>query len=305
MHPWAQQARFARAGGEALAVAARIARAATGRDVIAFCGYHGWQDWYLAANLSGDDALTGHLLPGLSPIGVPRSLQGTVLPFSYNDLQGFQRILGEHGNNLAAVVMEPVRSTPPQPGFLEGVRSLCDKSGARLVFDEVTSGFRFHRGGANLTYGIAPDIAVFAKALGNGHPIAAIIGRESIMRAVQDSFISSTYWTESVGPTAALATLKVLQEENIPAHVARVGNLVRSGLAAMAQVYSLPPQIGGFPALTTLGFAHPESAALLTLWTTKMLERSFLAGSGFYPTLAHTDEHIEFSCWLLVPYSWK
>jgi len=305
MHPWAEQARFARGGGEALGIAVRIARAATNRDTIAFCGYHGWQDWYLAANLSGDDALTGHLLPGLSPAGVPRSLQGTVLPFSYNDLDGLRKILSDQGSHLAAVVMEPTRSADPQPGFLEGVRALCDESGARLVFDEVTSGFRFHRGGVHLKYGIAPDMAVFAKALGNGHPIAAIIGKESVMRAAQDSFISSTYWTESVGPTAALATLRAFVEQDVPAHVARIGNLVRAGLTELAQEYSLPLRIGGFPALTTLGFNHPEGAALLTLWTTKMLERSFLAGSGFYPTLAHTDEHIEFSCWLLVPYSWK
>lgn len=292
MHPWAEQVRFARAGGEALAVAVRIARAATGRDVIAFCGYHGWQDWYLAANLSGDEALVGHLMPGLAPNGVPRVLQGTALPFSYNDLGGLKRIISEQGKNLAAVVMEPTRSTMPQDGFLEGVRAQCDENGARLIFDEVTTGFRLHPGGVHLKFGVDPDLAVFAKALGNGHPIAAIIGREASMSAAQDSFISSTYWTESVGPTAALATLKVFNEEDVPGHVAHIGTAVQQGLMKAAQEHSLPLKVTGYPALTMAAFHHDHGAALMTLFTGKMLERGFLAGSGFYPTFAHNDEYV-------------
>jgi glutamate-1-semialdehyde 2,1-aminomutase len=293
LHPWVQQTRFARAGGEALAVAVRIARAATGRDVIAFCGYHGWHDWYLAANLAGDSTLSGHLLPGLSPNGVPSTLQGTMLPFTYNDLEGLRKIVSEQGKNLAAVVMEPTRSVDPQPGFLEGVRALCDESGARLVFDEVTTGFRLSRSGVHLKYGVDPDLAVYAKALGNGHPMAAVIGRKSTLEAAQTSFISSTYWTESVGPTAALATLGVLARHDAPSHVAAIGNQMRAGLKLIAQQNAVPLQIGGHPALTSLSFNHPEAAALLTLFTSKMLERGFLAGSGFYPTLAHTSTHVE------------
>lgn len=149
MHPWAQKIRLARAGGEALSVAVRIARAGTRRDVVAFCGYHGWSDWYLAANLAADDALAGHLLGGLSPAGVPRSLRGTALPFTYK-AEELRAIVREHGEHLAAVVMEPTRAMMPQGNFLQDVRQLCDETGARLIFDEVTTGFRLHRGGVHL-----------------------------------------------------------------------------------------------------------------------------------------------------------
>ncbi|MEZ6071517.1 MAG: aminotransferase class III-fold pyridoxal phosphate-dependent enzyme [Pirellulales bacterium] len=198
LHPWAQQVRYARSGGEAMTVAVRIARAHTRRDVVAFCGYHGWHDWYLAANLASgdDDQLRDHLLPGLAPLGVPRGLAGTALPFSYNRLDQLEAIFAEHQGEVAAVVMEPLRRDDPQPGFLAGVRALCDSHGAVFVFDEITAGWRFALGGAHLNYGIEPDVAVFAKAFGNGHPMAAVIGRESVMRAAEETFISSTYWTE-------------------------------------------------------------------------------------------------------------
>jgi len=293
LHPWAEQARFARCGGESLAIAVRIARAATGRDVIAFCGYHGWSDWYLAANLSADQALDGHLLPGLSPTGVPRGLHGTAIPFGYNRLDELATIVRSHGRNLAAVVMEPTRNTPPLPEFLSGVRQLCDECGAKLVFDEVTTGLRFRQGGKHLDYGVLPDLAVFAKALGNGHPIGAVIGCAETMEAAQNTFISSTYWTEGVGPTAALATLAVCAETDVAGHVRGIGERFRDCWQALAKKHGLSIALGGYPALTTLAFAHEDAAALMTLLTVRMLAHGFLAGSGFYPTLAHQSEHVD------------
>ncbi len=293
LHPWAEQARFARCGGESLAIAVRIARAATGRDVIAFCGYHGWSDWYLAANRSANQALDGHLLPGLSPAGVPRGLQGTALPFGYNRLEELAAIIRDQGRNLAAVVMEPTRHTPPLPEFLPGVRQLCDDCGAKLVFDEVTTGLRFRQGGKHLDYGVIPDMAVFAKALGNGHPIGAVIGRASTMEAAQNTFISSTYWTEGVGPTAALATLEVCGEIDVAGHVRSIGEQFRDQWQTLAKKHELSVTLGGYPALTTLAFGHEDAAALMTLFTVRMLDHGFLAGSGFYPTLAHQPEHID------------
>ena len=295
LHPWAEQARFARSGGESMAIAARIARAATKRDKIAFCGYHGWSDWYLAANLNPDgaaDELQGHLLPGLAPAGVPRGLAGTALPFTYNRLDELEQIVNRHGSELAAVVMEPTRSTDPQPGFLEGVRELCDRCGAALVFDEISSGWRMHLGGVHLKYGVAPDIAVFAKAISNGHPMAAIIGRRRIMDAAQTSFISSTYWTEAVGPTAALATIRKLQKINIAEHTYRIGNLMREGWTAQGQRSGVPVKTSGHAPLLHLSFDHEHAAALSTLFTSRMLDRGYLAGSGFYPSYAHKEQHI-------------
>jgi glutamate-1-semialdehyde 2,1-aminomutase len=299
LHPWSEQARFARSGGESMSIAVRIARAATGRDKVAFCGYHGWSDWYLAANLpeqtdgaAGGDGLRGHLLPGLAPAGVPRGLAGTALPFTYNRLDELERIVAKHGDSLAAVVMEPTRSTHPQPGFLEGVRNLCDRCGAVLVFDEISAGWRMHLGGAHLKYGVDPDVAVFAKALGNGHPMAAIVGRRRVMEAAQSSFISSTYWTEGVGPAAALATVRKLRRLNLPAHAERIGGLVREGWLRLGERSGVPVKTSGHAALLSLGFDHEQALALTTLVTTRMLDRGFLAGGGFYPSLAHTEQHV-------------
>ena len=295
LHPWAEQVRYARSGGESMAIAVRIARAATGRDKIAFCGYHGWSDWYLAANVNpagAADSLQGHLLPGLAPAGVPRGLAGTALPFTYNRLHELEQIVARHGSELAAVVMEPTRSTDPDPGFLEGVRELCDRCGAALVFDEISSGWRMHLGGAHLKYGVMPDVAVFAKAIGNGHPMAAIIGRRRIMDAAQTSFISSTYWTEGVGPTAALATIRKLRDVRIASHTSRIGGLMRDGWKSLGQRMGVPVQVSGHAALLHLGFDHAQAAALGTLLTARMLDRGFLTGSGFYPSFAHKEYHI-------------
>jgi glutamate-1-semialdehyde 2,1-aminomutase len=296
LHPWAENVRFGRSGGEAMAIAVRIARASTGRDVVAFCGYHGWHDWYLAANRtthSESDALQEHLLPGLSPNGVPKQLAGTALPFRYNQLDSLAQIVREHGSRLAAVVMEPTRHTEPMPGFLEGVRELCDRVGAVMVFDEISIGWRLALGGAHLRFGVQPDIAVFAKALGNGHPMAAILGRARVMQAAQESFISSTYWTESVGPVAALATLRKMQRRDVPAHIAAIGIQTREGLQQIAAQEAVPLTMSGYPAMTYFGFDHPESLALQTLLTVRMLGHGFLAGSCFYPSLAHTAQYVE------------
>ena len=296
LHPWAQNVRFGRSGGEAMAVGVRIARASTGRDVVAFCGYHGWHDWYLAANRtaqSGDDALQQHLLPGLSPRGVPSQLAGTALPFNFNQLDTLAKIVAQQGNRLAAVVMEPTRQSEPAPGFLEGVRELCDRVGAVLVFDEISIGWRLAVGGSHLRFGVEPDIAVFAKAMGNGHPMAAILGRKSVMQAAQESFISSTYWTESVGPVAALATVRKMQRVDVPGHIAKIGLRVRQGLQEIAAKASVPFKTVGHPAMLHYHFDHPEALALQTLWTVRMLTHGFLVGTAIYPCLAHREAHVD------------
>jgi len=227
LHPWADMARFTRAGGEAGAVAVRIARAASGKDKVALCGYHGWHDWYLAANLGESSALDGHLLPGLAPKGVPRALSGSAIPFVYNDLASLERVLGQ--GDVGVIYMEVERSTPPAPGFLEGCRALATKHGAVLVFDECTSGFRRNLGGVHLYHGVDPDVAVFGKTLGNGYAINAIIGRASIMQAAQETFISSTFWTERIGPSAALAALSVMKDEDAPARISAIGEHAHLG----------------------------------------------------------------------------
>ncbi len=270
IHPWAQQARFARTGGEAMAVAVRIARASTGRDAVAICGYHGWHDWYLAANLgaTGDQALAGHLLPGLEPAGVPQGLSGTTHPFAYNRLDQLEQILAQH--QLAAIVMEPTRHTDPDPEFLPHVRALADRHGARLIFDEISIGWRLCLGGAHLKFGVTPDVAVFAKAISNGFAMSAIIGRSDTMNAAQQSFISSAYWTEGVGPAAALATVRKLTQINAPAHLATIGAQASRAWQQQGDQLGLPVTVGGRPEMLVLGFDHPQSAALMTLFTSYM-----------------------------------
>lgn len=293
LHPWAQMARFARTGGEAMAVAVRIARAKTRRDVIVFCGYHGWQDWYLAANLAQNEQLNGHLLPGLDPHGVPSGLVGTAIPCAYNQLDELATIVREQGSRLAAIVMEPTRAVDPLPGYLQGVRELASKAGAVLVFDEITAGLRLYMGGAHLRYGVTPDIAVFGKALGNGVPISAIIGNERTMQAAQETFISSTMWTEGLGFAAGLATLNKLKKHDAPAHVHAIGTALRNALTQAASDAGLSMKIGGHPAITSIAFDHPQAAALMTLFTRLMLKHHILAGSSFYPSMAHEQRHVD------------
>jgi glutamate-1-semialdehyde 2,1-aminomutase len=235
LHPWAEMVRYARSGGEMMAVAVRIARASAGRDKIAFCGYHGWHDWYLSANLAEDNALSEHLLRGLEPAGVPRGLTGTTLPFRYNRIDELKAIVSEHGRELAAIVMEPVRDTSPVKGFLEEVRLIANRIGAVLIFDEITAGWRMNTGGIHLTYGVNPDLAVFAKAMSNGYAMAAIIGRRDVMQAAQKTFISSTSWTERIGPAASLATIRKHRRETVAKHLIDVGTQVREGWGAAAR----------------------------------------------------------------------
>lgn len=289
LHPWAGSVRFARTGGETCAIAVRIARATTGRSMVAICGYHGWSDWYLAANLGDTTQLDGIHLPGLVPNGVPRHLKGSAVTFMYNDVEAFDRIIRDYGDQLACVIMEPLRSEMPPAGWLEHVRAETSRVGALLVFDEVTIGFRLTLGGVHKLLGVTPDIATFGKAMGNGHPIGAIVGTKAAMDSAEESFISSTFWTEAVGPAAALATIKKMEEVKIWDVVARAGNIVHQDWAEMAAKHNVPIHCSGIPSLAHFEFLiYPTE--LKTLYTALMLKEGFLANTAIYPTLAHTDE---------------
>jgi glutamate-1-semialdehyde 2,1-aminomutase len=291
LHPWAGMARFTRSGGEACAVAVRIARAASGKDKVAFCGYHGWHDWYLSANLGEDDSLDGHLLPGLEPNGVPRALRGTALPFRFNDLAGLTEIMQD--DEVGVIYMEVQRSDPPAPGFLEAVRALATAHNAVLVFDECTSGFRRAMGGMHLHYGVDPDIATFGKTLGNGYAIAAIIGRTEVMQAAQTTFISSTFWTERIGPTAALATLEVMRELDAPARVHEIGTRVQQRWLETASTAGLDITVGGLPALANYSVTGLDPLLVKTYVTKRLLNQGFLGGLSVYASIAHTDEILD------------
>ena len=283
-------ARFARSGGEANAIAIRIARAATGRDTVAICGYHGWHDWYLATNLQNDSGLEEHLLPGLEPNGVPQSLAGSVQPFSFNRIDQLKDIAEKY--KLAAVKMEVQRSTPPEPGFLEEY-VVCTKYGIVLIFDECTSGFRETFGGLHLKYGVEPDMAMFGKALGNGYAITATIGRRDVMEAAQSTFISSTFWTERIGPTAALKTLQVMERERSWETVTATGLELRRRWQELADSHGLSITHNGLPALAGFTFHSQSALEYKTLISQEMLKKGYLAATSCYSCLAHTSEVIE------------
>ncbi len=289
IHPWASNVRFARTGGETCAVAVRIARATTNRDMVAICGYHGWSDWYIAANLGDSASLDGQLLPGLKPAGVPKALRNSSVTFHYGNKEEFDAILSAYGDRLACVIMEPLRNNFPEDDFLEYVRDGIHKVGGLLIYDEITIGWRLTFGGSHLILGVNPDIAVFAKAMGNGHPMGAVIGTKEAMHGAEDSFISSTYWTESVGPVAALATIKKIEETRAWEHAEKMGNSLIDSWNKLIKKYDLPAEAGGMPCLAHLTWTK-YSLELKTLYTVLMLKEGFLGNNGFYPTLAHTPE---------------
>jgi len=268
----------------------RVARAATGRDKVAICGYHGWHDWYLAANLADGANLTSHLLPGLEPRGVPQNLHGSVLPFQYNDLAAFRAVVDQ---NPAAIVMEVSRTTGPAPGFLQEIRRVATERGIVLMFDECTSGFRQTFGGLHQQFGVEPDIAMYGKTLGNGYAITAAVGRRAIMEAAQHTFISSTFWTERIGPAAALKTLEVMQRVRSWETITKLGNSIGERWKDLARKYELPIELNGLPALIGYGFPLRDMLKYKTLITQEMLKQGILASTALYSSTAHDEASVD------------
>jgi glutamate-1-semialdehyde 2,1-aminomutase len=293
LHPWSDMARFARTGGEACAIAVRIARAASGKDNIAFCGYHGWHDWYLSANLSDKQNLNSQLLPGLSTDGVPSCLNSTTHPFYYNDVESFDKVIAEHGDKIGVIIMEPQRAVPPKSSFLQHIRKIASEKNMVLVFDEVTSAFHDNLGGKHLTLGVNPDVAIFAKAMGNGYPISAVVGTRAVMDAAQDTFISSTMWTEKIGFVAALATIEKMQYLSVQKKLIDVGVRMKKGWACAAESAGLQVNTSGLDSIPYFSFDYDNKVELLTFFNQEMLARGFLATAGTATTIAYTDDIVD------------
>ena len=291
LHPWADMVRLARTGGEANAISIRIARAATGKDKVAFCGYHGWHDWYLSANLGDDSTLDGHLLPGLEPKGVPQNLKGTMLPFNYNKIEELEAIVANH--DIGVIKMEVSRNVEPKDGFLEGVRKIATDNNIVLIFDECTSGFRETFGGLHKKYGVEPDMAVFSKALGNGYAISAVIGIQEVMEATQSTFISSTFWTERIGPAAGLKTLEIMEREKSWQQITEKGKQIGKRWQDLAEKYDLPFEINGLPALIHFSIPVEHWLKYKTLITQDMLKKGFLAANSVYVCTEHTKDIVD------------
>ncbi|MHA7863441.1 aminotransferase class III-fold pyridoxal phosphate-dependent enzyme [Flagellimonas marinaquae] len=289
LHPWADMARFARSGGEANAIAIRIARAATGKDKVAICGYHGWHDWYISTNIGTGDGLGNHLLPGLEPAGVPKGLEGTTIPFAYNDIEALENIINEN-KDLGAVKMEVSRNFGPNNGFLERVRQLCTNNGIVLIFDECTSGFRQTFGGLHKMYDVQPDMCMFGKALGNGYAVTGVLGRQDVMQAAQKTFISSTFWTERIGSVAALKTLEVMERTKSWDTITETGRQIGENWERMAKTHDLEIQVSGLPALISFNFKSDNHLAYKTFITQEMLKNGFIGATSVYVSTAHTKK---------------
>lgn len=291
IHPWADMARFARTGGEANALAIRIARAASGKDTVAICGYHGWHDWYLSANLGNEESLAGHLLPGLDPAGVPKKLAGSVVPFQYNDYEELFHLVNE--KNIGVIMMEVSRNFGPEDNFLQKVRCLANEKNIVLIFDECTSGFRETFGGLHKKYGVDPDMAIFGKAIGNGYALTATIGRKEVMEAAQNTFISSTFWTERSGSVAALKTLEIMKREKSWEIITEIGKNIKDNWQRIADLHNVKLTISGLDALASFSFAGKNAPIYKTYLTQEMLKAGFLASNIIYTSIAHQSCEID------------
>jgi len=294
IHPWSDQVRFAKTGGEAVTVALRIARACTKKTKIAFCGYHGWHDWYLSANLNDEEGLGGQLLPGLSVDGIPKELKNTAFPFNYGNYEKFNKIISNFGNELGVIIMEVQRYKTLDIDFLKHIRKITEDLGIVLIFDEISSGFRVNIGGMHLLHGVHPDMAVFGKALGNGFPIAAILGTANVMSSAQSTFISSSYWTERTGYVAALKTLEFYKEKNVIEAISKTGMIIRKGLTDIFDKTKLNISVlGGLDSVVAMDIQEENPLLLKTIFIQEMLDRGFLASNLIYVSFAHTQDIID------------
>ena len=293
LHPWFDMVKFARTGGEANSIAIRIGRAASGKDNVAICGYHGWHDWYLSANLNtkGEKNLNNHLLTGLKIKGVPKKLKKTVFPFNYGDIETLEKII--RNNYIGVIKMEVCRNTPPNINFLKKVRNIANKKNIVLIFDECTTGFRQSLGGLHKTTGVNPDIAIFGKALGNGYAITAIVGKRNIMENAQKTFISSTFWSERIGPVAALKTIEAMKEKKTWITINKIGKKIQNRWKELADSLGLKIKVNGIPSLANFSFSSDKNQIYKTLITQEMLKKNFLASNVVYCSIKHNDSILD------------
>lgn len=292
--PCAEMVRYAKGGGDACAMAVRIARGATGRDKVLFCGYHGWHDWYLAANLS-PGSLDSHLFPQIDPTGVPQCLDGSVMPFAYGNVDLLKELLIRHDGQIAAIMMEPLRSDMPPEGYLEEVRQLASAHNVVLIFDEVSTGFRMSAGGVQPVLGITPDMAVFAKSISNGYAMGAVVGKREVMEPAGRMFISSTYWSDTIGLRAALTTLEEVRKRDVPAQLQQLGTKLKETLNAVAAETSCPVTCTGIDTHPRLEFDVDDSVStsVTTLYIQEMARRKCHGNTSFYLNAAQGDAEIE------------
>ena len=292
IHPWASQVKFARTGAEANSIAVRLARAKTGKEKIVVCGYHGWHDWYLSANLSKKNNLDTHLFPNLKTAGVPKYMKNNTYSIKYNDFETLSRIVKKNKKKIACLIMEVERDSKPKNNFLEKVRKICTLNDIILIFDECTTGFRETYGGLHLKYKVYPDLAMFGKAIGNGYAITAVIGKKKIMKKSKDTFMSSTFWSERIGYMAGIKTLERMYMVKSWDNVKKKGIYIKKKLIEISKKYNLDLKIVGMDTLFKFYIQNAKNNNYLNFLTSEMLSRGFLATNVLYISVSHSKKLI-------------
>ena len=293
--PSAEMVRYTKGGGEACAMAVRIARGTTGRDKILFSGYHGWHDWYQSANYLVDPVSGEYPFAGIEPIGVPKALAGTALPFVYGDLDMLEGLLKENKGEVAAIMMEPLRTDLPPEGYLEGVKELARSYDVVLIFDEVSCGWRVSVGGVQEYLGITPDMTVHAKAMSNGYPMGVVVGSRDVMEPASRMFISSSYWSDNIGLAASITTIRELKRRDSAVRFKETGEALRAALTDAIDSVGISAQVIGIYSNPTIVFDVPDEslgAKVSTLFIQEMARRGVHCSMRFNATLAHTPEDI-------------
>lgn len=283
MVPCAEMVRFGKNGSDATSGAIRLARAYTGRDRVAVCGYHGWQDWYIGSTARHR--------------GVPQATRDLTHSFAYNDLAALERLLEQHRDQFAAVIVEPTNVVAPAPGFLEGLKTLAHRHGALLVFDETITGFRFANGGAQELYGVTPDLATFGKGLANGYPVSAVVGRRDVMKLMEEIFFSFTFGGEALSLAAAKATLQKLRREPVVQTLRTRGQAIKDGAERIVRECGLEDvfSVSGDPTWSFLNIRDARGATsfeIKTLWMQEILQRGILSVGTHNVSYAHSEADV-------------
>ncbi len=293
IHPWADQVKTARTGGEMMSMAVRIARASTGKSKILFCGYHGWHDWYLSSNLSKKDSLKDHLLPGLEPIGVPYEMTGSVIPFKFNNWTDLNKVIKKNIKDAAAVIIEPARDRLVDKEFIKEIRKLCSKNNSVLIFDEITSAWRNETAGIHKEIGVNPDMAAFGKTISNGVPMAALIGKREIMENAKKTFISSTNWSERLGPATAVKFLKKHKRENAGKILIHNGKKIRRIWEKASENAGLDLKISGIYPLSSFKIVTDDWPIVITYFIQEMLKHNILASDRCYSNTCQNERSLK------------
>ena len=289
MHKWSSMCKFTRTGAEASAVAIRIGRIYSKKNKIAICGYHGWHDWYLSVNLKEKKRLDTHLFKNLNTDGVDKNLKNSSVAFKHNDLDSFKKMVRDN-KDIGVVIMEVERFEKVKKDFLQYIRNYTKKKKITLIFDECTSGFRQTFGGLHLKYKINPDICILGKALGNGYPINAVIGTKQIMHKAKNSFISSTFWSDRVGPAAALKTLEIMEKERSWIRLKSLGNFFKKNFRFILRKHNIAGDVIGNGSLLQFKLNKINDVDLKSCLAREMLKKNFLASNVIYLSIAHNEK---------------